>query len=109
MYLGSIAYKLMTNRKVYMEMKFIRNIQFTKLIKANGRLREFNFRKSNNLGDGTFTIDVSDDRGNRIVFHMEKSDNFWKIKEQQLPPWIWEIEIKLDELIGEELVNESNS
>jgi hypothetical protein len=92
-----------------MEMKFIRNIQFTKLIKANGRLREFNFRKSNGLGDGSFTIDVSDDRGNRIVFHMQKSDNYWKIIEQQLPPWIWESEGKFNDLISEEWLNESNS
>jgi hypothetical protein len=90
-------------------MKFIRNIQFTKLIKANGRLREFNFRKSNGLGEGSFTIDVSDDRGNRIIFYMQKSDNYWKIKEQQLPAWIWESEGKFNELISEEWLNESNS
>jgi hypothetical protein len=92
-----------------MGMKFIRNIQFTKLIKANGRLREFNFRKSNGLGEGNFTIDVSDDRGNRIVFHMQKLENNWKISEQQLPPWIGESEDKLNESIVEEWVGNSNS
>ena len=85
------------------QMNFIRNIQFTKLLKAEGRLREFNFRKSNGLQEGIFTIDVSDDRGNRIVFHMQKEENDWKIMPQQLPPWIRESEDKLKELIEEEL------
>jgi hypothetical protein len=86
-----------------MQMKFIRNIQFTKLVKAEGRLREFNFRKSNGLQEGIFTIDVSDDRGYRIVFHMQKEENIWKILPQQLPAWIRENETRLSELIEEEL------
>jgi hypothetical protein len=86
-----------------MQMKFIRNIQFTKLVKAEGRLREFNFRKSNGLQEGIFTIDVSDDRGYRIVFHMQKEENIWKILPQQLPAWIRENEVRLGELIEEEL------
>jgi hypothetical protein len=86
-----------------MQMKFIRNIQFTKLVKAEGRLREFNFRKSNGLQEGIFTIDVSDDRGYRIVFHMQKEENIWKILPQQLPAWVRENETRLSELIEEEL------
>ncbi len=84
---------------------FIRNIQFSKLLKADGRLREFNFRKPNGLLEGLFTVDVSDDRGNRIVFHMQKEDNAWKIMKQQLPPWIWDNEGNLNALIDEELQN----
>ena len=75
-----------------MQIQFIRNIQFTKLVKADGRLREFNFRKSNGLQEGLFTVDVSDDRGNRIVLRMQREDGVWKILKQQLPAWIWENE-----------------
>ena len=92
-----------------MQIHFIRNIQFTKLVKADGRLREFNFRKSNGLQEGLFTVDVSDDRGNRLVFKMEKegSEGIWKILKQQLPTWIWENEAVFHALIEEELGNSS--
>ena len=62
-----------------MIIQFNRNIQFTKLIKAEGRLREFNFRKVNGLLEELFTVDVSDDRGNRIMFKMQKQGNEWLI------------------------------
>jgi hypothetical protein len=86
-----------------MQVQFIRNIQFTKLVKADGRQREFNFRKSNGLQEGLFTVDVSDDRGNRIIFHMQREEGIWKIIKQQLPPWIWENEANFHSLIEEEL------
>jgi hypothetical protein len=86
-----------------MQIQFIRNIQFTRLVKAEGRLREFNFRKSNGLQEGLFTVDVSDDRGNRIVFHMQKEEGIWKIIKQQLPAWIGENEGGFHTLIEEEL------
>jgi hypothetical protein len=86
-----------------MQIQFIRNIQFTKLVKAEGRLREFNFRKSNGLQEGLFTVDVSDDRGNRIVLRMQREDGVWKIIKQQLPAWIWENEAVFHTLIEEEL------
>jgi hypothetical protein len=85
-----------------MQIQF-RNIQFTRLVKADGRLREFNFRKSNGLQEGLFTVDVSDDRGNRIVFHMQKEEGIWKIVKQQMPAWIWENEGGFHTLIEEEL------
>jgi hypothetical protein len=88
-----------------MQIKFIKNIQFTRLVKADGRLREFNFRKQNGPQEGVFTVDVSDDRGNRIIFHMQKEENVWKIVEKQLPEWIWKNEAKLNELIEEEMKN----
>lgn len=86
-----------------MHVQFIKNIQFTKLLKADGRLREFNFRKSNGLQEGLFTVDVSDDRGNRIIFQMQREDGVWKILKQQLPPWIWSNEPNFHTLIEEEL------
>jgi hypothetical protein len=88
-----------------MQVRFIKNIQFTKLLKAEGRQREFNFRKPNGRGEGTFTVDVVDDRGNRLIFRMEKEDTTWKIVPQPLPSWVLEMEGKLNELIEEELRN----
>lgn len=80
-----------------------KNIQFSKLVKTDGRLREFNFRKSNPDGKVLFFVDVTDDRSNRIFFQMEKDNEFWKIQPQLLPDWIVKNEEKLHEVIEEEL------
>lgn len=89
-----------------MKIQFIKNIQFTKLVKADNRLREFNFRKINSKQDGLFTVDVSDDRGNRIIFNMEKTDAHWHIAAgTTLPDWITKNEAIFEELIEEELKN----
>ena len=84
-----------------MHIQHIRNIHFTKLLKVNGRLREFNFRKL--PGNDLFHIDVSDDRGNRIITKMQKTDNHWRFIDEALPAWLTESEKKLGELIDEEL------
>ena len=86
-----------------MLVQFNRNIQFTKLVKTEGRLREFNFRRVNGLHEAIFTVDVSDDRGNRIMFRMEKKDGQWKIQDQTLPDWIRNAESNFHDLIEEEL------
>ncbi|HEV8504988.1 MAG TPA: hypothetical protein VGQ53_06300 [Chitinophagaceae bacterium] len=86
-----------------MKLKFEKNIQFTRTIKADNRLREFNFRKLGGLQEGVFTIDVVDDRGNRIMFKMQKTDNAWKIVNQPLPDWVLKSEKIFHELIEEEL------
>ena len=92
-----------------MRIHFVKNIQFTKLLKAEGRLREFNFRKLGGEQEGIFTVDVVDDRGNRILFKMQKEDSAWKIMEQPLPRWIWDNEKRLHELIEDELQNPTAS
>jgi hypothetical protein len=87
-----------------MTFQFIRNIHFTRLVKADDRLREFNFRKLGNAPEQFFHVDVSDDRGNRIVFKMRKSqNNQWEIVSDQLPRWISNSEKDLNDLIEEEL------
>jgi hypothetical protein len=73
------------------------------LIKTEGRLREFNFRKSNPNGDVLFFVDVTDDRSNRIIFQMQKENELWKILPQLLPDWVLKNEEKFHELIEEEL------
>jgi len=77
------------------------NIHFTKLLKAKQLIREFNFRKLPSPPDEPlFHVDVSDDRGNRIIFKMSKHhQNGWKILDQDLPTWIYEAEPQLGENI----------
>ena len=86
-----------------MQIQFRRNIQFTKLIKAEGHLREFNFRKLTGFQDELFTVDVSDDRGNRIMFRMRKEDGLWKIIAQPMPEWVIKNESTFHDVIEEEL------
>ncbi len=88
-----------------MEMRFIRAVQFTRLLKANGRLREFNFRRAKSPDGYIYYVNVCDDRGDRILFHLQKADNTWRLAQQHLPAWIVQQESKLHELIEEESAN----
>ncbi len=90
-----------------MQIHFTKVVHFTRLIKAGGRLREFNFRKLKQLDEELFSVDTVDDRGNRILFYMQKKDNpHWSIIQQVvLPTWIVENEDKLAEQIEDELSN----
>jgi hypothetical protein len=90
-------------------MQFVKNIQFTRLIKADGRLREFNFRKMTILQETLFSIDVVDDRGNRIMFRMQRNDSDWLIMPQPLPAWVQDQEKVLSEMIKEELNSQTFS
>ena len=81
----------------------VKNVQFSRLVKTEGRLREFNFRKSRPAGGILFFVDVTDDRSNRIIFQMQKDNDSWKIQPQLLPDWIVKNENKLHELIEDEL------
>jgi hypothetical protein len=68
-------------------------------------MREFNFRKPNGREQALATVDVSDDRGHRIIFNMQKEDSNWKIITPSLPAWVVQLEVKLNDLIEEELRN----
>lgn len=93
-----------------MTTTFIKNIQFTKLIKVDGRLREFNFRKMTNAAGIQFSVDVSDDKGNRIMLWLQKDNGNWTIQEPStLPSWILKQESILHQLIEEELYTGTNS
>lgn len=83
--------------------KLIRNIQFTKLIKADGKLKEFNFRKPNGSPEALFTVDVIDGRGNRLIFNMKYVNKEWKIIGAELPSWITENESVFNKIIETEL------
>ena len=87
-----------------MHINFIRNIQFTKLLKTEGRLREFNFRKLTGLNEGLITVDVSDDRVNSIMVRIEQHGQGWRLYNPRvLPNWIVEKEQRLSEIIEAEL------
>jgi hypothetical protein len=86
-----------------MNFHFARNIHFTKLIKTIDRLREFNFRMIPGSSNNLFHVDVPDDRGNRVMFKMQKEDNNWKIVDNQLPDWVYKSEKDLNDTIDKEL------
>ena len=72
-----------------MNIAFNKMIHFSRLVKIDGRLREFNYRKNNNAGVYVFDVDTADDRGNRIFMRLLKEDNEWQLtSKQELPPWI---------------------
>lgn len=87
-----------------MQIIFNKNIQFTRLIKADGRLREFNFRRYKDVELGEiFSVNVVDNRDNRITFQLKKEDDAWKIVPQTLPAWITDNEAQFNEAIVQEL------
>jgi hypothetical protein len=80
------------------------NIQFTKLLKADGKLREFNFTKLTRPRQPiVFSIDVTDNRFQRVYFEMLKENDSWKIVQEQIPTWVMENENTLHKMIEEEL------
>jgi hypothetical protein len=79
---------------------FAKNIAFTKLVKCDDRQREYNFRKLPGTDENLFHVDVSDDRGNRIIFKMHKENGGqWQIVDQNLPQFIKNAEPQLHEVI----------
>ena len=91
-----------------MQTTYLKNIQFSRLVKTEGRLREFNFRRHSDInGNIVFSVDVCDNRSNRIMFSMRQEDNTWKIVQQELPSWIMLYEKNFHELIEVELRNPS--
>jgi len=80
-------------------MSFPKNIAFTSLIKINGRLREFNFRKRGTL---QYDTDTNDERGNRYFFKMIKQEDGWKISDAGLPGWLMESEALIAAAIEKE-------
>lgn len=86
-----------------MQVRFVKMIQFSRQFKAGDRQREFNFKKLNGPDSNAFSVNVSDERGNRIIFTMEKKENEWKIIPAQLPHWVLLSENNLHGVIEDEL------
>jgi hypothetical protein len=80
---------------------------FSKVIKAGDRLREFNFRQASISDDTRYTVDVPDDKGNRIMFSIYKNaDAEWKIAAHLMPMWVHDAEPDLALAIEENNVQE---
>ncbi|HET9433790.1 MAG TPA: hypothetical protein VFO37_08550 [Chitinophagaceae bacterium] len=86
-----------------MPIQFVKNIQFSRLIKTEGRLREFNFRKTGTGNEEKCSVDTVDDRGNRIIFAMLRENGTWKLSSTLLPKWICQYEEQLNEAIEDEI------
>ena len=82
-------------------MDFIKNIQFTSLVKCEGKQREFNYRKRRNEVVPYYHVDTVDLTGVRYQFNMVYQDDHWKIRESELPLWILEAEFSLSARIEE--------
>lgn len=80
---------------------------FSKLIKAGGQIREFNFRLASMNDSTRYIIDVPDDKGGRIAFSAYKdASGEWKIAAQLMPLWVHEAETELGVAIEENLESE---
>jgi hypothetical protein len=81
-------------------------IQFSRLVKINGRLHEINYKKNNIAGSYVFDVDTADDRGNRIFFRLIKDQNEWDLTaSQKLPDWISENKLQLATELEEGIQN----
>lgn len=83
-------------------MQFVKMIQFTRLVKVSGRLREFNFRKLKNKDLESFSVNVCNEKGDRFVFTIIKKDNNWAIQ-AEAPKWVMQNETDLGAVIEDEL------
>ncbi len=88
-----------------MSIRFVRLIQFTRLVKVDGRLREFNFKKVKSPDEEVFNVNVCTERGDRIIFNMQKKESNWRIIPEEVPKWISQNETILNQAIEEELRN----
>ena len=92
-----------------MRIQFTKMVQFSLLVKAGDRLREFNFRRLQTNPAGTFAVNVCDERGNRIFFNMEKADNDWKVvPASNAPKWLEQNQAGLSTALEEELKSWEN-
>lgn len=78
-------------------------IQFSLLVKAGDRVREFNFRKLKSPGEEQFSVNVCDERGDRIQFGLRKEEGYWRLSAGSLPAWITQNEGRLGEAVDQEL------
>jgi hypothetical protein len=78
------------------------NISFSRIIKLGDRLREFNFRKV--PGTNNYTVNVTDDKGQRILFTLRKNvEGSWMMEGVNLPLWLQFSESRLGGEIEENI------
>lgn len=69
-------------------MATLRNIQFTKLIKTGGSLREFNFRKNQGKDSPMFIVDVAEQKDERQYLFFRQEEKRWVLEKRNLIAWI---------------------
>lgn len=81
----------------------VKNLQFTKLIKTGGRLREFNFRLHEGLNGPVYHINVPDGEGGRVYlsFHQKEGKWIWK-EEKSVPGWLQDALPQVHEALTEQ-------
>lgn len=86
-----------------MDLQVMKNIQFTRLVKAAVLQREFNFRMIPHSEYSVFHVDVSDERMNRHIFRMHRGQGGWKIVLiDAVPSWVYEAEQQLHSILENE-------
>lgn len=86
------------------------SVYFSKVIKTGDRNREFNFRQVSAGADERYSVDVPDDKGNRVTFSMYKNaQGAWKTASQSLPLWIHNTETELGNAIDENKNDDAES
>jgi hypothetical protein len=83
-------------------MLHFNHLAFSTLVKAEGRLREFNFRRKQQDGIPVYEVDVSDERGNRHYFSLAQQDQQWSVNPKFLPSWIASVMPQLPAVIREQ-------
>ena len=76
-------------------MNFRKQIQFSRLIKAGGRLKEFNFLKIFGVKIPTYCVDVGDEQGIRYIFSLFNDGKSWRLSGEGLPEWVIQVESML--------------
>ena len=79
----------------------MKNVHFTKLVKVGTTLKEFNFRKLRYSSVPEYHVDVTDDRANRIIFTMQKTEGNWILSPINIPNWINQVKQSLQEILEE--------
>ena len=90
-------------------LTILKNIHFTRLVKAGSTLKEFNFRKHSYAAVPTFHVDVTDERANRIVFTMQKLEGAWIMTPLNLPSWVKETSSSLQQILEDNNLNEEET
>lgn len=66
------------------------SIYFSKVIKAGDRQREFNFTQLPGREGVSYSVDVPDDRGERVYFQLvPNEEGRWVAPAEGLPPWVY--------------------
>lgn len=73
---------------------------FSQVIKAGGRLREFNFRLLSPLDYTRYRVDVADETGERLLFELHQTEGkAWQLAGRLLPGWAQQVEEALGEAV----------